>query len=297
MTPLVVAGLVLLMVMGVPLAVICGLTAMVCVAMFTRIPPQAIFQQIYQGSEHDLLQAVVFFIVAGAIMTRGTLASRLVKIGQALVGGLTGGLAITYDRGKSWRHVSNLPVSQFYHIRADMELPYNVYGGMQDNGSWTGPAYSWSGGGIINTYWEFLMGGDGFDVLPAPGDPGTCYAMSQQGNVRRVDLETGNTVDIKPAGDGETELRFHWNSAIAQDPFHKNTIYFGSQFVHKSSDRGNAWETISPDLTTNDTAKQKFNESGGLTYDVTGAENHTCNDRYMQRYGKTFFEFFCRSST
>ena len=95
MTPLVVAGLVLLMVMGVPLAVICGLTAMVCVAMFTRIPPQAIFQQIYQGSEHDLLQAVVFFIVAGAIMTRGTLASRLVKIGQALVGGLTGGLAIT----------------------------------------------------------------------------------------------------------------------------------------------------------------------------------------------------------
>ena len=95
MTPLVVAGLVLLMVMGVPLAVICGLTAMVCVAMFTRIPPQAIFQQIYQGSEHDLLQAVVFFIVAGAIMTRGTLASRLVKIGQTLVGGLTGGLAIT----------------------------------------------------------------------------------------------------------------------------------------------------------------------------------------------------------
>ncbi len=193
-----------------------------------------------------------------------------------MIDGNDGGMAITYDRGKSWRHVSNLPVSQFYHIRADMELPYNVYGGMQDNGSWTGPAYSWSGGGIINTYWEFLMGGDGFDVLPAPGDPGTCYAMSQQGNVRRVDLETGNTVDIKPAGDGDTELRFHWNSAIAQDPFHKNTIYFGSQFVHKSSDRGNAWETISPDLTTNDTAKQKSNESGGLTYDVTGAENHTC---------------------
>jgi C4-dicarboxylate transporter, DctM subunit len=84
-----------LMVMGVPLAVVCGLTAMVCVAMFTRIPPQAIFQQIYQGSEHDLLQAVIFFIAAGAIMTRGTLASRLVKIGQALVGGLSGGLAIT----------------------------------------------------------------------------------------------------------------------------------------------------------------------------------------------------------
>jgi photosystem II stability/assembly factor-like uncharacterized protein len=193
-----------------------------------------------------------------------------------MIDGNDGGLAITYDRGKNWRHVSNLPVSQFYHIRTDMELPYNVYGGMQDNGSWVGPAYLWSSGGIINTYWDFLMGGDGFDVLPAAGDPSTCYAMSQQGNVGRVDLETGNIVNIKPAGDGETPLRFHWNSAIAQDPFHPNTIYFGSQFVHKSNSRGNSWEYISPDLTTNDTAKQKFNESGGLTYDVTGAENHTC---------------------
>jgi len=95
MTPLVVSGLVLFMLMGVPLAVICGMAALVCVVMFTRIPPQAVFQQLYQGSEHDLLQAVVFFIVAGAIMTRGTLASRLVTIGQALVGGFTGGLAIT----------------------------------------------------------------------------------------------------------------------------------------------------------------------------------------------------------
>jgi len=193
-----------------------------------------------------------------------------------MIDGNDGGMAITYDRGKSWRHVSNLPVSQFYHIRTDMELPYNVYGGMQDNGSWVGPGYLWSGGGIINTYWEFLMGGDGFDVLPALEDPLTCYAMSQQGNVRRLNLETGHSVDIKPAGDGETKLRYHWNAAIAQDPIYKNTIYFGSQFVHKSSDRGNSWQTISPDLTTNDTAKQKFNESGGLTYDVTGAENHTC---------------------
>jgi len=95
MTPLVIAALVLLMVMGVPLAVICGLTAMVCVAMFTRIPPQAVFQQLYQGSEYDLLQAVVFFIAAGAVMTHGTLSTRLVKIGQSLVGGFTGGLAIT----------------------------------------------------------------------------------------------------------------------------------------------------------------------------------------------------------
>lgn len=193
-----------------------------------------------------------------------------------MIDGNDGGLAITRDRGESWRHVTNLPVSQFYHISVDMELPYNVYGGMQDNGSWKGPAYRWSGGGLINTYWDFLMGGDGFDVVSVPGDSRYCYAMSQQGNIRRVDLETGAMVDIKPAKTGEEALRFHWNSALAQDPFHKDQIYFGSQFVHKSENRGDSWTKISPDLTTNDTAKQKFNESGGLTYDVTGAENHTC---------------------
>ncbi len=134
----------------------------------------------------------------------------------------------------------------------------------------------WSSGGIINTYWDFLMGGDGFDVVPVPGSPRFCYAMSQQGNVSRIDLETGGQVDIKPAKTGNEELRFHWNAAIAQDPFQEDVIYFGSQFIHMSKDRGGSWNTISPDLTTNDTTKQKFNESGGLTYDVTGAENHTC---------------------
>ena len=193
-----------------------------------------------------------------------------------MIDGNDGGMAITYDRGKNWRHVTNLPASQFYHIRTDMELPYHVFGGMQDNGSWRGPAYSWTSGGIINTYWDFLLGGDGFDVLPVPGDPGTCYAMSQEGNVRRINLETGQSVDIKPAAEEGTELRFNWNSAIAQDPFHEHTIYFGSQFLHRSPDRGDSWQLISPDLTTNDSLKQKYHESGGLTYDVTGAETHTC---------------------
>jgi len=193
-----------------------------------------------------------------------------------MIDGNDGGLAITYDRGKSWRHVSNIPVSQFYHIGVDMEQPYHVYGGMQDNGSWRGPAYVWSSGGIINTYWDFLMGGDGFDVLPVPGEPAMCYGMSQQGNLRRVYLESGRRIDIKPAPEGDQKLRFHWNAALAQDPFQARTIYFGSQYVHKSEDRGDSWTRISPDLTTNDSTKQQYGESGGLTYDVTGAENHTC---------------------
>jgi len=94
-TPLIILVIVLLMVMGIPLAAVMGIAAMACVVFLTRIPPHAVFQQLYQGSEYDLLQAVVFFIVAGGIMTRGTLASRLIRIGQALVGGFTGGLAIT----------------------------------------------------------------------------------------------------------------------------------------------------------------------------------------------------------
>lgn len=192
-----------------------------------------------------------------------------------MLNGNDGGLAITQDHGKTWRFVENLPLGQFYHISVDNELPYNVYGGLQDNGSWVGPGYTWQSGGIINTFWASLSGGDGFDVLPDPSNPRYCYSMSQQGYVGRVDMETGYSKSIRPVHPDGLTLRFNWNAAIASDPFNKETIYFGSQFVHKSKNRGDSWEIISPDLTTNDTTKQKQLESGGLTYDVTGAENYT----------------------
>ncbi|UCG27171.1 MAG: hypothetical protein JSV24_09360 [Bacteroidales bacterium] len=192
-----------------------------------------------------------------------------------MIEGNDGGMAITRDRGETWKFITNLPLGQFYHINVDLEQPYNIYGGLQDNGSWKGPAYIWSSGGIINTYWDQLYGGDGFDVVPDRSDSRYCYAMSQQGNVARIDLLAGRTKSIKPVHPEGKDLRFHWNSAIAHDPFDNRTIYFGSQFVHKSTDRGENWEIISPDLTTNDPEKQKYGESGGLTYDVTGAENHT----------------------
>ena len=194
-----------------------------------------------------------------------------------LMEGNDGGMNISYDYGKTWRFVQNLPVGQFYHINVDNELPYHVYGGMQDNGSWKGPAYIYQTGGILNQMWLEVMFGDGFDVIPDPDDARWGYAMSQQGNVGRYDSKTGNTYSIKPTPpDLDTKLRFHWNAAMAQDPNDNNTIYFGSQFLHKSTDKGLTWDIISPDLTTNDTTKQKFSESGGLTFDVTGAENHTC---------------------
>ncbi len=194
-----------------------------------------------------------------------------------IIEGNDGGLNISQDRGKTWRFVENIPVGQFYHIRVDDEIPYNVYGGLQDNGSWRGPGYVWKNGGIVNSLWQELMFGDGFDVLPDPDDARWGYAMSQQGNLGRYDYETGNSYVIKPtAQDMETKLRFHWNAPLEQDPFNNNTIYYGSQFLHKSIDKGLTWEIISPDLTTNDTTKQKYIKSGGLTYDVTGAETHTC---------------------
>ena len=99
--------------------------------------------------------------------------------------------------------------------------------------------------------------------------------MSQQGYVSRYDWKTGNNYSVRPTHpDPDIRLRFNWNAAIGQDPFDNSTVYFGSQFVHKSTDKGLTWEVISPDLTTNDPKKQNQSESGGLTLDATGAENH-----------------------
>ncbi len=191
-----------------------------------------------------------------------------------MLDGNDGGMGITYDKGVTWRHIENLPVGQFYHINVDNELPYNIYGGLQDNGSWRGPAYSWHRGPLINEMYDFLVGGDGFDAMPVPGDSRYCYAQTQGGSLQRIDVTTGWSKSIRPVAEGEEKLRFNWNSALAQDPFDNNTIYFGSQFVHRSRDRGDSWTRISPDLTTNDPEKQKQDENGGITHEATGAENH-----------------------
>ncbi len=195
--------------------------------------------------------------------------------GSFMIDGNDGGLNITHDGGKTWRFIGNLPVAQFYHINVDNDYPYNVYGGMQDNGSWRGPAYVWRAQGIRNSYWQEISFGDGFDVVPDKDDSRYGWTMSQEGSVSRYDWETGNNYTVKPIHpDPNVKLRFNWNSAINIDPFDNSTIYFGSQFVHKSTDKGETWTIISDDLTTNDPEKLKQNESGGLTMDATGAENH-----------------------
>ena len=195
--------------------------------------------------------------------------------GNFMIDGNDGGMNITKDGGKSWRFIGNLPVAQFYHINVDNEYPYNVYGGMQDNGSWRGPAYVWKVQGIRNSYWQEISFGDGFDVVPDKDNSRFGWSMSQQGYVSRYDWQTGNNYTVKPTHpDADVALRFNWNSAINNDPFDSSTLYFGSQFVHKSTDKGLTWTLISDDLTTNNPEKLKQNESGGLTMDATGAENH-----------------------
>ena len=192
-----------------------------------------------------------------------------------IISGNDGGLNFSRDRGNTWRFVENLPVGQFYHVNYDMDYPYNVCGGMQDNGSWVGPSTNWQWGGIRNHEWQEVLFGDGFDVVIQPDDPNYGFAMSQGGNVYRFNKQTGQTWNSKPLHPEGIPLRFNWNAAIAQDPFLNNGIYFGSQFVHYSDDLGQSWKIISPDLTTNDTTKQKQHLSGGLTIDDTRAENYT----------------------
>jgi photosystem II stability/assembly factor-like uncharacterized protein len=198
------------------------------------------------------------------------------KNGSFMIDGNDGGIGITHDRGKNWSFDDKIPVGQFYHVNTDNEMPYHVMGGMQDNGCWHGPAYTWINGGIRNDYWNNIGGGDGFDVMPDAEDPSWVYSESQGGSIERRNWKTGENWFIKPQSlDPKLMLRWNWNTAMAQDPFDKKTIYLGSQFLYKSVNKGTSWETISPDLTTNDSTKIKaFQTTGGLTLDITGAETH-----------------------
>jgi photosystem II stability/assembly factor-like uncharacterized protein len=196
--------------------------------------------------------------------------------GGLLLQGNDGGIGISRDGGDNWRFVENLPVAQFYHLDVDDAIPFNVYGGMQDNGSWMGPSAVWESRGIRNLHWTRVGSGDGFRVMDDPTVPAAGYSMSQGGSLRRFNRLTGERKDIEPISESDSiGLRFHWNAALAMDPFDPHTLYYGSQFLHRSADRGDSWQVISPDLTTNDPEKQRQAESGGLSTDNTGAENHT----------------------
>ena len=182
-----------------------------------------------------------------------------------------GGIGISFDRGLKFLYVQNLPVSQYYRVAVDNERPYNIYGGLQDNGCWRGPSASWTTNGILNEHWSRLCGGDGFFSVPDPSNPRHVFSASQFLGLQRNDTRTWTSQDIRP-GDpqGAISDRRNWNTwgkdvppqvlgnewhyanwdaPVALSPFDPATIYAGGKHLFRSRDRGMTWEDLG-DMTT-----------------------------------------------
>ncbi len=197
-----------------------------------------------------------------------------IKDSDVMYVGTDGGVYRSWDGGTNMEIVENLPLSQFYQISVDDATPYNVYGGLQDNGSWYGP--SSSPGGVEARDWNCVGFGDGFRVFKHPTKNIIYSEMQGAENVWRYDIDRNLTKTIQPLQTtGVPKLRFNWNAPMAISVHRPDRFYMGSQFLHKSEDMGDTWEIISPDLSTNDPAKQTQENSGGLSKDNSGAENHT----------------------
>jgi len=210
------------------------------------------------GNMHSDIHDIAFSILDSDILFVGT----------------DGGVYRSWNGGTTMEIVDNLPLSQFYHISVDNEEPYNVYGGLQDNGSWYGP--SSSPGGVEARDWNSIGAGDGFRVLKHPTKNIIYSEMQGAENVWRIDVDKRLSKTIQPQpSKGTPKLRFNWNAPMAISEHQPDRFYMGSQFLHKSEDMGDTWEIISPDLTTNDPLKQNQEDSGGLSKDNSGAENHT----------------------
>jgi photosystem II stability/assembly factor-like uncharacterized protein len=199
-----------------------------------------------------------------------------------LLSGSDGGYQVSYDQGDNWDVINNVVLSQFYQLDIDMQEPYFVYGGLQDNGCWRGPSNSLYSKGILKRHWKRLSYGDGYYAVPIPGSEHEVYTNLQGGVPFHVNSKTGVVRSIHPfpkiigsAGDAieNHKYRFNWDAPIYISPHDPNTVYFGGNVLFKSKDRGHSWDVISPDLTTNNKEKQRT--SGGEIYqDNTAAEFH-----------------------
>ena len=167
--------------------------------------------------------------------------------------GNDGGVSISHDRSATWVWMNNLPFSQPYHVAFDMQTPYHVCTGLQDNNTWCGPSAVRTNSGIINDDWYVITGGDGFQPLMDPNDSRVVYGTSQDGRMSRVDRVTNERKTVRPEpADGGTPYRFNWDTAMMLSPHDSSVFYVGANYLFRSTDRGQTWmRPISPDLTTN----------------------------------------------
>lgn len=197
-----------------------------------------------------------------------------------VIAGTDGGVGISYDRAKTFEAIYNMDLGQFYHVTYDMESPYNVCGGLQDNYTWCGPSQVRSRTGIANESWVQIQGGDGFEAQIDPKDSRTIYAESQDGNIVRIDKVSNERKSIRPVpARGEAPYRWNWNTPILISPHDSNTIYVGANKIFKSTDRGHSWTAISGELTEN-------TDREGLTLmGVKAAEFEIAKHDGVQSYG------------
>ncbi len=173
-----------------------------------------------------------------------------------IINGNDGGVNLSYDGGKSWKNIENLPVVQFYNVAIDDAKPFNVYGSIQDNNSWYGPS-NFRPGRSPDSLWKPIRGGEASYMAVDPEDQNTFYSESFYGSIMRTDLASGETKNIKPEPDIDVpELRGQWLAPFTLSPHNSRVVYHGMQCVFRSMNRGEKWERISPDLTYNDPEKQ-----------------------------------------
>lgn len=199
---------------------------------------------------------------------------------QRIIEGNDGGVYISQDAGKNWRYLDNLPIEQGYMVAADDEEPYLLCTGLQDNNAWCGPSSTGGRGQVTGAEWYTVAGGDGEYAVPAGHKSNWIYADSQNGSISRLDTKDNLSKFIRPYLHGAEDMatrdlkyRFNWTSPIAVDPSDPKTVYLGGNVLFKSSDGGNTWNPVSPDLTRNDKAKQAAS-GGPILLDLSGAETY-----------------------
>jgi photosystem II stability/assembly factor-like uncharacterized protein len=198
-----------------------------------------------------------------------------------LLNGCDGGVSVSYDRGRNWNFLNNIPMAQAFHVGYDMQYPYNVYSGFQDHEIWKGPSQRWAETGATGKDWTRLRDmADGMYAFAHPADNNIIIYSGHFGDITKADLRTGEERFIQPYPIGPSETsaayekyRFHWDSPVVLSPHDPEVLYYGGNVIFRSQDRGETWTVISPDLTTNNPEKMKLS-GGPISPDNTRAEYH-----------------------